>query len=172
MSNMWCRHHNVWPIFANQYCSLQQQFSDGVGSLLDASNLLSCERNQKLLWPNVWQELPGGTQYFSWAPSCPRDVALLVCGWFLFLFICGFSLNRRAYSLFSFWFEDFTKSGGLVHCDIFQSILLNSQSLLGKVSWGNQNLLLSLQNSEIKTTLQNNWVRNVACRPVTQSIGQ
>lgn len=38
----------------------------------------------------------------------------------------------------------FTKSGGLVHCDIFQYTLLNSQSLLGKVSWGNRNLLLSL----------------------------
>lgn len=171
---MWCRHHNVWPIFANQYYSSKQQFSDGVGSLLDASNLLSYKRNQKLLCARSMTGTAQRDSVFLQSPLLPQRCGPTCLGWFLSLFVCGFFTKQKGLFFVFFWFRNFTKSGGLVHCDIFfQYILLNSQSLLGKVSWGNQNLLLSLWNSEIKTTLQNNWVViNVLCRLVTQSIGQ
>lgn len=65
--------------------------------------------------------------------------------WVASVFICGFfTKQKRLFFVLFFDSGIFTKSGGLVHCDIFQYTLLSSQSLLGKVSWGNQNLLLSL----------------------------
>lgn len=104
MSTMWCRHHNMWPIFSNQYCSLQQQFSDGVCSLLNASNLLSSEKSETTLCPmfdRTLPPLPGGTQYFSWTPFCPRDVAFLVCGWFLcFLYMWVFTEQKGLFFVF------------------------------------------------------------------------
>lgn len=156
------------PFFANQYCSSEQRFSDGVSGLLYAPNLLSFWKQiSSCPVPHLWPELPGGTQYLSWA----REM------WPCSLWVASVFHQTEAFILCfvldSGIFFFFTKSSGLVHCDIFQYTLLSSQSLLGKVSWGNQNLLLSLWNSEIKATLQNNRiVINVVCRLVTQSIGQ
>lgn len=162
------------PFFANQYCSSEQRFSDGVSGLLYAPNLLSFWKQiSSCPVPHLWPELPGGTQYLSWARE------MWPCSlWVASVFVCGFFTKQKRLFFVLFWirgffFFFFTKSSGLVHCDIFQYTLLSSQSLLGKVSWGNQNLLLSLWNSEIKATLQNNRiVINVVCRLVTQSIGQ
>lgn len=172
MNNMWCRRRNVWPIFANQYCSFQPLLSDGVGSLLSASNLLSRERNQKLLCARcltgtAWRDL-----VILLSPLLPQS--FLFCLWVVsvFVYMWVFTEEKVLFFVLFFWFKDSTKSGGLVLWDISQYILLNSQSLLGKVSGENQNLFLLWWNSEIKTTLQNSWVISVVCRLVTQSIGQ
>lgn len=133
--------------------------------------LLSWERNQKLLCAQrltgtAWRDL-----VILLSPLLPQR--FLFCLWVVSVFVYMWVFTeQKAYSLFFFWFKDFTKSGGLGLCDISRYILLNSQSVLGKVSRGNQNLLLLLWNAEIKTTLQNSWVISVVCHLVTQSIGQ
>lgn len=101
-----------------------------------------------------------------------RDSCFLVCGWFLLLFVGGcFIVQKSSLSVF-FLIQELPRVVACFIVTFFSYTLLGSQSRLGKVSWGNQNLLLPLWNSEIKTTLQNNWIINVVCRLVTQSIGQ
>ena len=102
-----------------------------------------------------------------------RPSALQCAGGFCFCLWVVVSLCWRV-----FWCVFSLDSGnllGMVACFVvtfFSYAWLGSQNQLGKVSWGNQKLLLSLWNSEIRTTLQHNWIINVVCRLVTQSIGQ
>lgn len=91
------------PFFANQYCSLEQRFSDGVSGLLYAPNLLSFWKQiSSFPVPQLWQELPGGTQYLSWARE------MWPCSlWVASVFVCGFFTKQKRLFFVLFWIRGF-----------------------------------------------------------------
>lgn len=54
--------------------------------------------------PDIWQELPRGTQYFSWAPSCSWDVALFSC-WVVSVFVYMWVFHEKERLILCFLFD-------------------------------------------------------------------
>lgn len=78
------------------------------------------------------------------SPRNTRNSAFLVCGWFLLLFVGGSFIVQKGFFSVFFLIQELPRVVACFIVTFFSYTLLHSQSQLGKVSWGNQNLLLPL----------------------------